>query len=176
MQTPAPETEPPKGKSKRLTYFQLSVVAAAVTGLILLLVMCSNMQIPPEEQAAREAEKASEEATKEAGKSLDQKRKDAGLPSCKDDEDEVVRRANSFLDTFGDIKGLDDEITERVDVDGDTPSITCSAKANLDNVFDGYTYIKYVWKKSGDNLWVDVSKGIQRGREEATKEAKERGR
>ena len=138
-----------------------------IAGLLALLAMiaCESFN----------ATQTAEAPTKEAEKALEQKRKDAGLPSCGDMEDEVIGRANFELDTFGDVKGLDDQRLVSVAVDGDTPSITCSAKANLDNDFDGYTFIRYTWKKGGDGrLWVSVSTDTRRAREEATKEASER--
>ena len=127
------------------------------------------------EQQTKEAVKAIEESTKEARKSLDQQRKDADLPSCTHDEDEVIRRANYFIDTFGDIKSLEDQRIERVDVDDVVPSVTCSAKGNLDNVFDGYTFIRYEWSRGTDGrLWVSAEYDARRARAEATKEARER--
>lgn len=121
---------------------------------------------------SEDAIKANEEATKEARKSLDQKRKDAGLHSCKDIEDSAVFEANFTLDLYGDIKDLDDHQLLRVDVDSDTPSITCSAKANLDNAFDGWTYIRYVAEWHDGILDVKVSRDVRRSRDEATKEAR----
>ena len=94
--------------------------------------------------------------------------------SCKDLEDGAIVSANLRLNTFGDIKDLDDHILVSVMVDSDTPSVTCSAKANLDNAFDGWMYIRYTGKWTDGILSISVSEDRRRLREEATKEAADR--
>ena len=157
-----------------------ALVLAMLAGLVALfsLVACGSndatqtAEAPTKEveEAQENATKEAEEATKEAEKSLDQKLKDADLMSCQDLEDAVKLRANLTLNTFGDVKDLDDHKLVGVVVDGDTPSVTCSAKANLDNDFDGYMYIRYVAEWKEGILTVSVSEDTRQSREEATVE------
>lgn len=161
-------------------------VVIAVT-LVLIASLCGeNIPEDPEERRQWESEKQTQEAVKEfeeqtkaaenvateAEQALDQQRKDAGLPSCKDIGNSAITSANLRGVLSDDIKDLDDHRLERVDVESDTPSITCSAKANLDNIWDGYGFIQYVGKWEQGILNVSVSKSTKRLREDATKEAR----
>ena len=144
---------------------------AILAGLIALFSVVSCGGANDATQTAEAPMKEAESVASEAEQALEQKRKDAGLMSCEDLEDAAVLRASLTLNTFGEIEGLDNHRLISVVVDGETPSVTCSAKANLDNDFDGHMFIRYVGEWREGILSVSVANDTRRSSEEATKEA-----
>ena len=84
----------------------------------------------------------------ETEQELEQKRIDAGLPSCNDEDEAVMESANYTLPHLpSQIERLEGHILSRVWVGDDARRVYCFAKGILDNPSDGFVTIHYGLEK-----------------------------
>lgn len=89
----------------------------------------------------------------ESEQELEQKRIDAGLPSCDDEDDAVIASANYTLNLSGQIERLEGHILSRVWIGDDARVAYCFAKAIMDNPSDDFVTIHYgLVREEGEDI------------------------
>ena len=92
--------------------------------------------------------------TQETEQELEQKRIDAGLPSCNDEDDAVMLSVHNHLPRLrGQIERLEEHILYRVAILDDVSGVVCFAKAILDNPSDDFVTIHYgLVREEGEDI------------------------